>query len=88
MSKDCNHRTPLDEGYGYGAVSGWSGIGGTFRCPDCCECLWFEEGSHTNNEKAHNDKKRQENIKWKPSIVDGWSEPLNIFDLINKEELE
>lgn len=63
----CEHREPLNMGYGFGRVSGWLGIGVTYRCPECSETLWFEDDSAEMypEEKASNDKKREENIKYK-----------------------
>lgn len=72
MKEVCGHVKPykLEMGYGFGAASGWSGLGITYRCPRCCECLWFEDDQQCNipRELTHNDKKRKENIKWKPVI--------------------
>lgn len=63
----CNHREPLEIGYGFGRASGWLGIGMTYRCPDCAKTLWFEDDTAEMypEEKEHNDKKRAENIKYK-----------------------
>lgn len=62
----CNHRTPLLEGYGFGRVSGWVGIGVTYRCPDCMETLWFEEDGEScyPEELQANRKKKEENKHW------------------------
>lgn len=70
-SKDiCGHTkvSRLEMGYGYGATSGWSGLRITYRCPRCCECLWFQDDEQSNfpREITNNDKKRKENLKWKP----------------------
>lgn len=68
MSEEkCAHRKPLEMGYGFGRASGWSGIGITWRCPDCSECLWFDDdGDCSAGEVSSNDKKRLENVRWKP----------------------
>lgn len=63
----CNHREPLQIGYGFGRVSGWQGLGVTYRCPDCAECLWFEDDYECNdkNEIDHNAEKKKNNEKYK-----------------------
>jgi hypothetical protein len=68
MSAECRHKKPLELGYGYARTSGWAGIGVTFRCTKCAECLWFDGDGNTPEEQRHNDQKRILNIKWKTSI--------------------
>jgi hypothetical protein len=68
-SKTCGHVKPsrLEWGYGFGSVSGWTGIGITFRCPRCAECLWFiDDNDCSPKEISHNDLKRKANAQWKP----------------------
>lgn len=67
MDVKCGHikSSRLEIGYDYGAASGWFGIGQTFRCPRYCECLWFIDGS-LNDFELSNNKKRKENLKYKP----------------------
>lgn len=63
----CDHREPLVSGYGFGRVSGWYGLGITFRCHDCAETLWFDDDYECNTpqEIEHNAKKREENEKYR-----------------------
>lgn len=71
MAKPKRHRhsKELDVGYGYGLVSGWRGIGATYRCKACGECLWFEEDGCYPYEINHNDKKRKKNKRWNPDLI-------------------
>ena len=74
MSDNCEHKTPLEVSYGFGRASGWIGIGLTYRCPKCSECLWFEDDSECfPEETAHNNAKRSEphRQKWKEAIDRG-----------------
>lgn len=68
----CKHRTPLFMGYGFGRVSGWRGIGITYRCPDCSETLWFEEDYECDDdERAANKIKKEENKLWGEAVARG-----------------
>lgn len=68
----CEHRTPLFMGYGFGRVSGWVGIGITYRCPDCSETLWFEEDNECHEDEIESNKiKKQQNEKWGKAVKEG-----------------
>jgi hypothetical protein len=73
MSDTCGHVkvTKLETGYGYGYASGWVGIGVTYRCPRCAECLWFDDAGSHDWEINQNTAKRKENLKWKPKKKTG-----------------
>jgi hypothetical protein len=68
MSDECGHVkvSKLEIGYGYGYASGWQGIGATYRCPRCFECLWFDDSGSEDWEVERNNQKKKENAKWKP----------------------
>lgn len=69
---NCSHRLPLQMGYGFGRVSGWSGIGLTYRCPDCAETLWFAEDFEcSSGEIERNKAKKERNKKWGEAVALG-----------------
>ena len=70
---NCKHTLPLQSGYGFGRVSGWLGIGITYRCPDCATTLWFEDDSAEMHpeEKEHNDAMRAERAQWGNAVKEG-----------------
>lgn len=68
----CLHRLPLQMGYGFGRVSGWQGIGITYRCPECAETLWFDEDYEcTSNEIISNKEKKEKNKIWGEAVSRG-----------------
>ncbi|HAB99722.1 MAG TPA: hypothetical protein DCE71_07875 [Parachlamydiales bacterium] len=68
----CQHRLPLESSYGFGRVSGWRGIGVTYRCPDCYETLWFDEDYESfEDEIEHNKIKKEENKHWGEAVARG-----------------
>ena len=69
---NCKHRTPLNMGYGFGAVSGWLGIGITYRCPDCAETLWFNEDIECYEHEIQKNKvKKDQNKQWGECVARG-----------------
>lgn len=65
----CKHEGDLVEGYGSGKISGWKGLGITYRCSKCYKTLWFEDDPECNTpcEVTFNDEKRKKNAKWNPT---------------------
>lgn len=57
---NCKH-TELDSGYGFGAGSGWRGLGIYEYCTDCYLTLKFMDDEECNSpeEIEHNRKKRE-----------------------------
>jgi hypothetical protein len=69
---NCKHRVPMVIGYGFGRVSGWLGIGATYRCPDCSETLWFDEDYEcSENEISKNKIKKDQNKIWGECVARG-----------------
>jgi hypothetical protein len=71
MSKECLHQGALLVSYGFGAASGWQGIGVNYRCQLCYKTLWFEDDTELMDqaEKEHNNKMRETRQQWHPDLV-------------------
>lgn len=68
----CQHRLPLESGYGFGRVSGWRGIGVTYRCPDCAMTFWFDEDYECDQKEIDTNKiKKEQNKVWGEAVARG-----------------